>query len=176
MKGKYALLLALLLVSCGEPRGLPPENMDLVAWYIEDQVHGNTRKPEELVLTTSTPEMDKVAQWLSGTTVRNQHIFPRHLESRRLRWSAIKALFLEGHVVVLNDGLVAAIPSLPKEDQSYVFPVIDSENLDRRHIDALMISLMNADSTEAKQWLSRSSAARIALDVQAGAKRWTGKP
>ena len=176
MKGKCALLLALMLWGCSEPRGLPPENMDLVAWYIEDQVHGNARKPEELVLTTSTPEMEKVAGWLSGTTVRDQHISPRHLESRRLRWPAIKALFLEGHVVVLNDGLVAAIPSLPKEDQAYVFPVIDSENIDRRHIDALMISMINADSTETKQWLARSAAARIALDVQAGAKRWTRKP
>jgi hypothetical protein len=169
------VLLALLLCGCGEPRGLPRENMDLVAWYIEDQVHGNIRRPEELALTTSTPEMEKVATWLSGTMVRDQHIFPRHLESRRQRWTAIKALFREGHVVVLDDGLIAAIPSVSKEDQSYIFPVIDSENNDRRHIDALVISMINADHAAAKSWLARAAAARIALDVQAGAKRWVGK-
>ncbi len=176
MKRKSALLIALLLCGCGEPRGLPPENMDLVAWYIEDQIHGNIRRPEELVLTTSTPEMEKIATWLRGTTVRDQHIFPHHLEARRQRWTAIKALFQEGSVVVLNDGFIAAIPSLSPEIQSYVFPVIDSENIDRRQIDALVISMMNSDDTEAKSWLARAAAAaRIALDVQAGAKRWAGK-
>lgn len=168
-------LLALLLFSCGESRGFPRENMDLVAWYIEDQVHGNSRRPEELDLKISTPEMEKVATWLRGTMVRDQHIFPRHLDARRQRWPAIKAFFQEGHVVVLNDGLVAAIPSLSKEVQAYVFPVIDSENIDRRHIDALVISMINADRVEAQSWLARAAAARIALDVQAGAQRWVGK-
>lgn len=170
-----ALVLALMLNSCGEPRGFPRENMDLVAWYIEDQIHGNSRRPEELNLTTSTPEMEKVATWLRGTMVRDQHIFPRHLDARRQRWPAIKALFQEGHVVVLDDGLVAAIPSLSKEIQAYVFPVIDSENHDRRYIDALVISMIDADRVDAQSWLARAAAARIALDVQAGAQRWVGK-
>ena len=77
--------------------------------------------------------------------------------------------------MVLDDGLIAAIPSLSKEDQAYIFPVIDSENNDRRHIDALVISMINADHAAAKSWLTRAAGARIALDVQAGAKRWVEK-
>lgn len=170
-----ACLLALLLSGCGESRGLPPEQVDLVAWYIEDAVHGNLRKPEELVLPDSSEAMERVATWLAGGMVREQHVPPRQVSSRRERWPALKALFLQGQVVVLDDGLVAATPTLAKEDQAYVLPLVDGENLDRRAINALVISMIRADRGEAATWLARSAAARIALDTQAGAKRWVGK-
>lgn len=170
-----ALSLLIWFSSCAESRALPPEHADLIAWYIEDVAHGNVRKSDELVLTPSSDAMERVATWLAGGMVRDQHIPPRQVASRRERWPALKALYLQGLVVVLDDGLVAATPTLAKEDQAYVLPVIDSENLDRRSINALVISMVQADRNEASLWLARSATARIALDTQAGAKRWVGK-
>ncbi len=170
-----ALGLLMWLSGCGGTRAMPPDQLDLIAWYIEDVVHGQVRKPDELVLPESSEEMERIATWLAGGTVRDQYVPPRQVASRQERWPALKALFLQSLVVVLDDGLVAATPTLKKEDQTYVLPVIDGENLDRRAIDALVISMIRADRGEAARWLARSGSARVALDTQAGAKRWVGK-
>ena len=172
-----ALLLfaAWVLTGCGEPRGVTGEQIDLVAWYIEDVAHGQTRNPQELKLSDRTPEMDNIATWLAGASLREQHQPPRQLASRRDRWPEVKALFAQGHAVVLDDGLIGANPKSTREDQTYALPIVDAENRDRRSLDALLISLSKCDRAEAKIWVARMAAARVALDVQGGAKRWVGK-
>lgn len=169
------VLSPLLITACGEPRGVVTDDIDLVTWFIEDVVHGNPRNPQELVLPDSSEEMQRLATWLAGTSVRDQYHPPLQVATRRDRWPALKALFRQGQAVVLDDGLVAANPQLPKEDQSYALPIVDAENLDRRAINALVISLARADRSEATTWVARATAARIALDTQGGAKRWVGK-
>lgn len=170
-----AIGAVLLLGACDGSRGVAPEQVDLVAWYVEDVTHGNTRDPRELELPDSTAELAQIATWLSGTTVRDQRMPPRQLAARRDRWPVLRALFLQGQAVVLDDGLVAANPKAPKEDQAYALPIIDAENRDRRTIDSLLIGMAEADHRGAKAWLARLAAARMALDTQGGAKRWVGK-
>jgi hypothetical protein len=165
----------LLLSACGQTRGVRNDDIDLVTWFIEDLVHGLTRNPQELVLPDSSEEMTRIATWLVGGNVRDQYQPPRQVALRRDRWPALKALFLQGQAVVLDDGLVAANPQVTKEDQAYALPIIDAENLDRRAIDALLISLARADRAAAAVWVARSATARVALDTQGGAKRWAGK-
>lgn len=177
---RRALLVAFVLspvvfTSCGDPRGVRHDHIDLVTWFIEDIVHGNPRNPQELVLPDSTPEMQRIATWLIGTSVRDQYHPPRQVAARRDRWPALKALFLQDQAVILDDGLVAANPRVAKEDQAYALPIIDAENLDRRALDALLISMARADRSAAAAWVARFTAARIALDSQNGAKRWVGK-
>jgi hypothetical protein len=169
------LVASLLMSGCGEPRGVNTTDVDLVVWYIEDVVHGNPRNPQELVLPGSSDEMARIATWLAGGTVRDQYLPPRQIAERRDRWPALKALFRQGQAVVLDDGLVAANPLVSKDDQTYALPIIDAENLDRRAINALLISMSKAERPEAKVWLARSTDARITLDTQGGAKRWVGK-
>lgn len=170
------LALVLVLVSgCGEPRGVPTTDVDLVVWYIEDLVHGNPRNPQELVLPNSSEEMARIATWLAGGTVREQHLPPKQVASRRDRWPVLKSLFRQGQAVVLDDGLVAANPLVSKDDLTYALPIIDAENLDRRSINALLIGMSKAERAEAKVWLARTAEARINLDTQGGAKRWVGK-
>ncbi len=166
---------ALLLSGCGEPRGVSPEQVELVAWYVEDVAHEQRRDPRELTIPGSSEELTRIASWLTGTTVQEQRLPPRQLAARRERWPVLKALFLQGQTVVLDDGLVAANPTTSKEDQAYALPFVDAENRDRRTIDALLISMADADHRAAKDWRARLTAARIALDVQGGAKRWVGK-
>lgn len=166
---------AFLLSGCGEPRGVAPEHIDLVAWYVEDVTHDKPRDPRELSIPESTAELMQIATWLKGTTVRDKTVPPRQLAARRDRWPVLRALFLQGQAVVLDDGLVAANPKAPTEDQAYALPIVDAENRDRRTIDSLLISMADADHREAKTWLARIAAARIALDTQGGAKRWVGK-
>lgn len=170
------LLGVLVLTSaCGDPRGVSADQIDLVAWYVEDVAHGQTRNPQELRVTDATPEMERLATWLAGTTVREQNQPPRQLASRRERWPEVKALFVQGHAVVLDDGLIGANPKSSREDQTYALPIVDAENRDRRSIDALLISLAKCNHAEAKSWVARMAAARVTLDTQAGAKRWVGK-
>jgi hypothetical protein len=176
--GALLALLACLpfaVTGCGAVRGVDNDNIDLVTWFIEDVAHGQTRNPQELVLPNSSEEMERLATWLTGTSVRDQYHPPRQLASRRDRWSVIKALFRQEQAVVLDDGLIAANPLLSKDDQSYALPIIDAENLDRRALDALVIAVAKAEHAQAKVWLARSRAARLALDVQGGARRWVGK-
>lgn len=167
--------LPLLLAACGDRRGVATDDIDLVTWFIEDVVHGNARSPQELVVPDSSAEMERLATWLAGGTVRDQYQPPRQVASRRERWPVLRALFLQGQAVVLDDGLVGVNPRLPKEDQAYALPIIDAENLDRRAIDALVIGMARADRPAAKVWLERAIVARRTLDEQGGAKRWVGK-
>ncbi len=176
-RAMLALLACLpfVLTGCGAARGVNNDNIDLVTWFIEDVAHGQTRNPQELVLPNSSEEMERLATWLTGTSVGDQYHPPRQLANRRERWSVIKTLFRQGQAVVLDDGLIAASPQLPKDDQAYALPIIDAENLDRRALDALVIAVAKAEHAQAKVWLAHSSAARLALDVQGGATRRVGK-
>jgi hypothetical protein len=168
-------LVLLLLSGCGEPRGVPTTDVDLVTWYIEDLIHGNPRNPQELVLPDSSEEMERIATWLAGGTVREQYLPPKQVAARRDRWPVLKALFRQGQAVVLDDGLVAANPKVSKDDLTYALPIIDAENLDRRSITALLIGMSKSERIEAKVWIARTAEARVALDTQGGAKRWVGK-
>ena len=168
------------MTACGEPRGVVSDDIDLVTWFIEDVIHGNSRNPQELVLPDSNEEMERFALWLADGQARDaqtpdRYQPPPQVAFRRDRWPVLKALFLQGQAVLLDNGLVAANPQLEKEDRAYALPIIDTENHDRRTIDALIISIARAEHSQAKVWLARSTAARLALDVQGGAKRWVGK-
>lgn len=165
----------LLLPACGEPRGMSRDHIELVTWFIEDVAHGNVRNPQELVLPDSNDELERIASWLAGGSERDQYQPPRQIASRRDRWPVLKALFLQSQAVVLDDGLVGANPQQSKEDQAYALSIIDAENLDRRALDALVISMARANHSAAKIWLARSTAARLTLDTQSGAQRWIGK-
>jgi hypothetical protein len=164
---------ALLSSSCSEPRGVTSDQMDLVIWYVEDVAHGQPRNPQELRVTNPTPEMDRIASWLSAAGTNYQA--PHKLSDRRERWPAIKSLIVQEHVVVLDDGLLGANPAFSRTEQVHAMKIIDAENHDRRTIDALIINLANFNRAEAETWIARMSNARVRLATQAGAKRWIGK-
>jgi hypothetical protein len=171
----FCLLVFIPLIGftgCGNVRGLADEQAELVAWYIEDVARGTTRNPDELVLPMSTPEMERIAGWLAGSQIKEQRVQPSQINERQKRWSALHALFLQGEVMILTDGLVAPSPTLSRADQIYILPIVDAENQDRRSIDALIISISKTDHNGAQRWLAMSAAARLALDTKAGATHW----
>jgi hypothetical protein len=170
----FSLTLLLLgsLNSCGTTRGLSNEHADLVAWYIEDVIRGAPRQSDELVLSESTPAMTKIAGWLAGSDIKGKQIQPRLIENRQKRWSSIHSLFSQKLAVVLNDGLLAPAPGLSQSDQRYIFPLVDAENMDRRSIDALVISMSDCNRDDAKRFVSIMAAIRLSLDTKAGAQHW----
>jgi hypothetical protein len=172
-------LLAFLcgaLINCAAQRGLHHEHTNLFAWYIEDAVRGTPRRPQELQLVESTPATQRIATWISGGEIKGEYQPPRQMSERQLRWPALRALFLHNQVVVVQTGLLAPAPDVATGDLAYIAPIVDGENQDRRSIDALIISMSDADPSAAKRWLDTSAEARVSLDTQAGATRWTGKP
>jgi hypothetical protein len=172
----FVLVCLFAGVSCAPQRGLNADHTTLVAWYIEDVVRGVPRRPSELQLVEATPATQRVANWISGGEIQGIYQPPRQIGERQRRWAALRALYAHRHVVVVQNGLLAPAPEVPNEDLAYITPIIDSENQDRRSIDALIIAMSDADPAAAKRWLSTSSDARITLDIEAGAIRWSGKP
>ncbi len=166
---------ALLSTGCGEPRGVTGDHIDLVVFFIEDIAHGQQRNPLELKVSNATAEMNRIALWLGGIVGRESYQPPQQLANRRDRWPEVKALFVQGHAVVLDNGLIAANPKSRREDQTYALPIVDAENLDRRSLEALVISIARCTHAEAKTWVAQFAAARIQLDTQAGAQRWVGR-
>jgi hypothetical protein len=170
--GISTLIVLMAFTACGTVRGLSNDHAELVAWYIEDVARGTPRNPDELVLPMTTPEMARIASWLAGSKIKDKQVQPRQIDERQKRWSAIHSLFIQGEVVVLSDGLLAPAPALSRADQIYILPVVDAENLDRRSLDALIISMSNSDHDGAKKWVATTAAARLALDTKAGATHW----
>jgi len=166
------MLVLLALTACGAVRGLSNDHAELVAWYIEDVARGTPRNPDELVLPMTTPEMARIASWLSGSKIKDKRVQPRQIDERQKRWAAIHSLFIQGQVVILTDGLLAPAPALSRTDQMYILPVVDAENQDRRSLDALIVSMSNSNHDGAKRWVTTTAAARLALDTKAGATHW----
>ena len=181
MKSLAALLAATLVTTlalggcASATRGFPREHAELVTWYIEDVAHGVARRSQELELSDTTPAMERIASWAAGSDVRGVQTSPYHLAARRERWSVLHTLLRSGMVVVLDSGLVAARPDLDRGDLDYVLPLVDAENHDRRSLDSLVLTMSNAGVEETKRYRTASAQARLRLDEQAGARRWTGK-
>lgn len=174
MRHSPLLLIALLaLAGCGgATRSAQDEHAELVAWWIEDVVRGAPREPDELRLAEPTTASERVATWAAGSIVRGESLPPPQVVARRARWPALRALFRQGMIVETDQALVAARPDLARDDQDYVLPVIDAENHDRRAIEAVVAALAQLEGRDLDAWVGHARKARLAQDVEAGAKLW----
>jgi hypothetical protein len=165
---------ALLLAGCGPVRDLDREECTTVAWYIEDLAHGQERRPGELALVDGSAAMARIATWAAGGSAPDR--LPSQLESRRMRWSVLRALFRQRLAVVLEhgpeSGLVAGRPDLSHDDQAMVLPVVDAENQDRRNLDGLILTIAHARAGTGRLYREQLLRARLQLDREGGAEVW----
>jgi hypothetical protein len=168
------LLTALLVNGCASARALPGAHAELIAWYLEDLAHGLSRRPDELRVPDAGAQLQRVAAWADSNRVQGEALPPPHVAGRRERWPALSALFRSHLVVVLPAGLIAARPDLQREDRALALAVVDAENLDRRTLDGVMLSMISADDRVAAAYLEAVRRARVESDVKGGGEVWEG--
>lgn len=170
-----ALLVLLALFTfngCERTRaGIQPEEMRIVARWLEDQAHGIPRRPGELQLSNASAEMLHFAQWAGGDDHDGVRTPPAQIRGRMNRHRAVAAALRSG--VVFSDpthGLVAPNPRLSAADQALASDITDPENRDRRTLDAIVISVTGA-SKEAAAWYREAVlTARLAHDTADGGR------
>lgn len=165
--------------SCAFSRSAIDEEPTIVAWYIEDLAHGNTRYPGEISMVRASDSMKKIEGWLAGHAQRDRIAQPRFMDQRIQRWPMLHGMMNTGAVVVIESGayrgFLAPAKGLSRSDMSMTSSLVDAENNDRRALDALIASSSLPTDTHWEQYADAVALARIALDHAAGAQLWNGK-
>jgi hypothetical protein len=176
---RTVILLAAVLICCScsgaRPRAATGDELEIVAWYVEDVAHGIDRRPEELLLVDGSQRMQRIAEWALGSEIRGQRAPPRLLLARRNRMPLLASAMRQDLVVLLPDsGLLAPKPGLDREEREVAEALVDSENHDRRAIDAIVLAMADAPEDDTLRFMRAAHAARIELDPAAGAVVWRG--
>ncbi len=145
------MLLAILVLAAGSCSVRPasawqPASAEAVAWWIEDVAHGLTRLPGEVAPVDGNGRDHAIARWAAGSDILGRWVPPRQLAARRSRWPAIAAALSEGTVQRLEaEGLLVAAPTVTPSRRGEVDALIDSENIDRRFVDGLILVMASPD-------------------------------
>lgn len=173
MRVATLLVLLLLAVACGSAprRELTPREAELVAWWCEDVARGLARSPGELRIEQSSAALERVANWAGTRSAIGD--LPLQLSARRARWPVVRSLLRQGILVVVEPGLVAVRPDAPADERSLAQPVADTENQERRTLEALVLSLAQPDDGTTRRYRAALRKARMELDQAAGGTVWT---
>ena len=169
---RLLLITLVVLTACGggPRRELAPQEADLVAWWCEDIARGHQRSAGELRTEHASAALARVATW-AGTRSPSGDL-PQQLATRRARWPVVRSLLEQGVLVLVEPGLVAVRPDASADERSLAQPVADSENQERRTLEALVLSLAQPDDAVTRRYRSALRAARFTLDQGAGGTRW----
>jgi len=168
----FALLLLAVSACAGGPRReLTPREAELAAWWCEDVAHGHQRTAGELRTEDASAALQRLATW--AETHSSLGDLPQQLASRRARWPVVRSLLGQGLLVMVEPGLIAVRPDASAEERSLVQPVVDSENQERRTLEALILSLTQPDDAITRRYRAALRAARLELDQAGGGRRWT---
>jgi hypothetical protein len=159
------LLLSGLLAGCARTHDHLP-----LAWWIEDCAHGIPRRPAEL--ETAHPPPPMLLAYLGGDLVDGIQKPPLPLRQRAERRPRLQEAFRSGRIL-LQDGEVGPSPRLVGKDLREAAALADQENLDRRQVDVLVITLGRMDEAEAMRYRDAIHAVRTELDRADGGKPWT---
>ena len=170
MRWMLVLLAGLALAACARNySGIQPEELRITARWCEDVARGIPRRPGELELAEASFQQRQLAQWLAGDDISGRFVPPPLLRERAARWPLIAAGLRSG--VLLRDqqrGLVGPAPTLAAGDFTLAASLADAENHDRRTLDALILSQVEA-SRGAERWYADAVlAARREADAAAG--------
>ena len=172
------LVAVIALSSCTRTRpGVQPEEVRILANWIEDTVHGIPRRPGELELLEASADYQQAAQWAGGSQIGDQRRLPPQIQSRITRAVALAAA-LRSRVVLIDrtHGLIGPAPDLTGAEFLLAAQIADAENHDRRTGDAVVLSRSRA-SAEAALWYREAvREARVALDLAAGGNAWEPVP
>ena len=172
------LVAVIALSSCTRTRaGVQPEEVRILANWIEDTVHGIPRRTGELELLEASDDYQQAAQWASGSQIGDQRRLPPQIQSRIARAMALAAA-LRSRVVLIDRklGLIGPAPDLTGAEFMLAAQIADDENHDRRTGDAVVLSRSRA-SAEAALWYREAvREARVALDLAAGGNAWESAP
>ena len=172
---RILLFLGLLaLAACGGAprRDLAPQEAELVAWWCEDVARGHARSAGELRTEDASAALERVATW--AVTRSSIGDLPQQLATRRARWPVVRSLLKQGLLVLVEPGLVAVRPDASADERSLAQPVADSENQERRFLEALVLSLAQPDGVITRRYRAALRAARLELDQAVGGRLWTG--
>ena len=174
-----ALVLGVVVLNgCTRTRpGVQPEEMRILANWIEDTVHGIPRRAGELELLEASNEFQQAAQWAGGSQIGDQRRLPPQIQSRITRASALAAA-LRSRVVLIDrqQGLIGPAPDLSGAEFMLAAQIADAENHDRRTGDALVLSRSTASAEAALWYREAARQARVALDLAAGGNAWEPVP
>ena len=170
MKWMLAMLASLALAACARSHpGIQPEELRITARWCEDVARGIPRRPGELELVEASAQQWQLAQWLAGDDISGRFVPPHLLRERAARWPSLAAGLRSG--VLLRDqerGLVGPAPTLSPADFTLAAALADAENHDRRTLDVLILSRVEA-SSGAESWYAEAVlAARREADAAAG--------
>lgn len=157
--------------------GVQPDELRIIANWIEDTAHGIPRRTGELELIEASAEYTQVAQWAAGSQIGDRQRLPPQIQARIDRASALAAA-LRSRIVLIDrqKGLLGPAPELTGAEFLLAAQIADAENHDRRTGDALVLSRSTA-STEAAGWYREAVRdARVALDLAAGGNTWELAP
>jgi hypothetical protein len=166
--------LALLGMSCNRTTPGAPDELPILARWVEDQAHGLPRRVGELDLDGASPALQRAAAWVAGDDLGNDRWRPpAPIAGRAARWPAVAAALRSGVLLLdLRQGLVGPAPSLTGDDFTLAATLADAENHDRRRLDVLVLSRAGMASAREAVYLAAAREARNRLDLSAGGKPW----
>ncbi len=167
------ILLLALLVLAGSGCATRTPEPGVLAWWIEDHVHGLPRRIEEL--QSSTPPPAALLDFLAGDDVDGQRSPPRLIQRRSARLPVLREALRDGHLL-LQDGELLPAPGLRGPARRAAEDLADAENLDRRQIDVLVLRLGAFGEDATMRYRDAIHAARAQYDREAGGRPWTPTP
>jgi len=165
-----ALCLAcvLLVAGCDDRTTWRDTEGAIVGWWVEDVAHGIPRRPDELTLVDGSAEQLKLARWAQGSDIYGTHVWPRVLAGRVSRHAELTSLASLGLIVRTPGGFLRPRPGITIDERDLVATLLATENADRRELDALVLSLTDAQEDASQAYLQAVSEARGQLDEAMG--------
>jgi len=165
MRIAILVLAGLLLSACARTADPQP-----LVWWIEDCAHGIPRRPAEL--ETAPPPPAALLTYLRGDLVDGAFQPPLPLRQRAARRPLLREAFRAGRIL-LQDGEVGPSPRLVGKELRDAAALADQENLDRRQVDVLVITLAGMGEADAMRYRDAIHAVRTELDLADGGRPWT---
>ncbi|TVR42905.1 MAG: hypothetical protein EA402_10655 [Planctomycetota bacterium] len=179
------LIGLLLAMGCQRPGSvLAREELQLIAWYVEDVAHGQLRDPGELALLDGSDGVRRVAEWAWGSRSDGRLVrHPDPLAARRGRWALLAQGLGAGRIVYTQTGQLALAPQ-PRDPQAAVEDAawqgtlrqaVELENRDRVATTSILLALsgVQEDEHRAPRLIAALQGARRDHAAAAGGQPWT---
>jgi hypothetical protein len=172
-----ALCLSVIVLSgCARLNtSLHPEEVERVAWWIEDVIHGVPRRAGELDLEDPSPAMRRLQPWLIGAASDAPGRCLVEITRRQERVVRLQAMLKNGWILMDDRGLVGPSPDLTGSEATVARIEADGETTDRSGIDAFILTTVMAGERTEEAWKQATMAARQTYDRAAGGRQGVRK-